>query len=153
MLLAGILLVPGIATLWTAWHKLAAPVPPAPLALTITGAGALAVNLFCAILLARYRHHSGSLTRAAFLSARNDAFANVAIIAAGLLTAFIWRSAWPDLIVGLAIAALNADARRKYGAPPAKNEAQRSERNGEVRTPAPPTPPPPLPRRCGRAGL
>jgi len=78
--------------------------------LTITGAGALAVNLFCAILLARYRHHSGSLTRAAFLSARNDAFANVAIIAAGLLTAFVWRSARPELIVGLAIAALNADA-------------------------------------------
>lgn len=113
MLLAGLLLVPGIATLWTAWHKLAAPVPPAPLALTITGAGALAVNLFCAILLARYRQHSGSLTRAAFLSARNDAFANVAIIAAGLLTAFIWRSAWPDLIVGLAIAALNADAAKE----------------------------------------
>jgi Co/Zn/Cd efflux system component len=36
----------------------------------------------------------------------------VAIVAAGLVTAFLWRSAWPDLIVGLAIAALNADAAR-----------------------------------------
>jgi len=53
-----------------------------------------------------------SLTRAAFLSARNDALANVAIVAAGLVTAFLWRSAWPDLIVGLAIAAMNADAAR-----------------------------------------
>jgi Co/Zn/Cd efflux system component len=57
--------------------------------------------------------HSGSLTRAAFLSARNDALANVAIIVTGLVTAFVWRSAWPDLIVGLGIAAMNADAARE----------------------------------------
>jgi Co/Zn/Cd efflux system component len=63
-------------------------------------------------LLTRFRASRGSLTRAAFLSARNDALANVAIVAAGLVTAFLWRSAWPDLIVGLAIAALNADAAR-----------------------------------------
>ena len=67
MALAGILLVPVLATLWTAWQKFAAPVPPAPLPLSLTGAGALAVNLVCAVLLVRFRHHSGSLTRAAFL--------------------------------------------------------------------------------------
>ena len=55
----------------------------------------------CRSILARYRHASGSLTRAAFLSARNDALANVAIVAAGLVTAAT-LSAWPDLIVGLA---------------------------------------------------
>jgi Co/Zn/Cd efflux system component len=38
------------------------------------------VNLTCALMLARYRTHGGSLTRAAFLSARNDVLANVAII-------------------------------------------------------------------------
>jgi Co/Zn/Cd efflux system component len=113
MLLAGILLMPGLATLWTAWEKLTAPVPPEPLPLSLTGLGALVVNLSCALMLARYRHHSGSLTRAAFLSARNDAFANVAIIVAGLVTAFLWRSVWPDLIVGLGIAAMNADAARE----------------------------------------
>src|SRR6185295_14743536 len=112
MLLAGILLVPGLATLWTAWDKFWLPVPPAPLPLTLAGTGALIVNLACALILARYRRHSGSLTRAAFLSARNDAFANVAIIAAGLVTAHS-LSAWPDLIVGLAIAAINADAARE----------------------------------------
>jgi len=37
----------------------------------------------------------------------------VAIIAAGLVTAFVWHSAWPDLLVGFGIAALNADAARK----------------------------------------
>jgi Co/Zn/Cd efflux system component len=113
MLLAGVLLVPGLATLWTAWEKIGTPVAPDPLPLTLAGLGALGVNLSCAFMLARYRHHSGSLTKAAFLSARNDAFANVAIIGAGIVTAFLWRSAWPDLIVGLAIALVNADAARE----------------------------------------
>jgi Co/Zn/Cd efflux system component len=113
MLLACILLVPALATLWTAWEKFSLPVPPEPLALSLTGLGALAVNLTCAHMLVRYRSYSGSLTRAAFLSARNDAVANVAIVIAGLLTAYLWHSAWPDLIVGLAIAAINADAARE----------------------------------------
>jgi Co/Zn/Cd efflux system component len=112
MVLAGILLVPGVATLWTAWHKLTVPLPPSPLPLSIAGAGALAVNFSCAIMLARYRQHSGSLTRAAFLSARNDVLANLAIIAAGLATAFT-RSAWPDLAVGLGIVLMNADAAKE----------------------------------------
>jgi len=74
--------------------------------------GALAVNLSCAFILARHRHRSGSLSKAAFLSARNDAFANVAIIAAAALTAYV-PSIWPDLVVGLGIAAINADAARE----------------------------------------
>jgi Co/Zn/Cd efflux system component len=113
MILAIILLIPAIAGLWTAWQKLASPVPPAPLPLTLTGMGALAVNLTCAFILARFRDHRGSLTKAAFLSARNDAFANLAIIAAGAVTAFLWQSAWPDLIVGIGIAIMNADAARE----------------------------------------
>jgi Co/Zn/Cd efflux system component len=111
--LAGILLVPGLATLWTAWEKFNAPILPDPMLLSVTGLGALAVNLSCALILTRYRRHEGSLTRAAFLSARNDAVANIFIIAAGIVTAFLWASAWPDLIVGLGIACMNADAARE----------------------------------------
>ena len=113
MVLSGVLLVPAAATLWTAWERFATLLAPSPLPLSLAGLGALAVNMSCAFMLARHRHHAGSLTRAAFLSARNDALANVAIIAAGLVTAFAWRSAWPDLIVGLGIAAMNADAARE----------------------------------------
>jgi Co/Zn/Cd efflux system component len=109
MVLAGILLVPGLAALWTAWEKFNLPLPPEPLPLTLAGAGALAVNAVCALLLVRFREGGGSLAKAAFLSARNDVLANAAIIAAGLLTVF-WRSAWPDLAVGLGIATLNAGA-------------------------------------------
>ena len=112
MLLAGLLLVPGVTTLATAWQKVAAPVAPDAALLSWTGVGALVVNLSCALMLTRYRHHRGSLTRAAFLSARNDALANVAIVAAGLVTAWA-PSAWPDLAVGLGIAAMNAGACRE----------------------------------------
>ncbi|MBY0507710.1 MAG: hypothetical protein K2X03_27610 [Bryobacteraceae bacterium] len=56
--------------------------------------------------------HQGSLTRAAFLSARNDVLANIAIITAGLITAYT-LSLWPDLIVGLGIALTNAGAARE----------------------------------------
>ncbi|MDB6088629.1 MAG: putative transporter [Gammaproteobacteria bacterium] len=112
MTLAGILLIPGVATLWTVWGKVMAPMPPAPLPLSLTGAGALVINLSCAFMLARFQAHSGSLTRAAFLSARNDTLANAAIIAAGFVTAYT-HSAWPDVTVGLGIAALNVDAARE----------------------------------------
>jgi Co/Zn/Cd efflux system component len=109
MLLAGVLMVPGLATLWTAWAKFSSPVAPDPVPLSLAGAGAMAVNLVCALMLARYRRQGGSLTRAAFLSARNDVLANVAIVITGFVTAYT-LSAWPDLIVGLAIAAMNAGA-------------------------------------------
>lgn len=65
-------------------------------------------------MLARCRHQSGSLTKATFVLARNDALANVAIVAAGLVTAVLRRSAWPDLIVGLAVALMNAGAAAKF---------------------------------------
>ncbi|MDB5638417.1 MAG: putative transporter [Bradyrhizobium sp.] len=110
--LAAILLVPGLATLCTAWSKFNDPVAPAPTVLSLAGLGALIVNLTCAFLLARYRRHAGSLMQAAFLSARNDALASVAIIAAAAVTAFIWRSGWPDLFVGLGIAVMSIDAAR-----------------------------------------
>jgi Co/Zn/Cd efflux system component len=111
MALAGILLIPAAAFLWTLWRKFEHPVAPAAFSLSLTGLGALAVNLFCAFTLARVRHHAGSLTKAAFLSARNDAVANVAIIAAGGVTLLI-PSVWPDVVVGLAIAVMNLDAAR-----------------------------------------
>jgi Co/Zn/Cd efflux system component len=118
--LAGLLLVPGLATLWMAATKFLSPVPPAAVPLSLAALGALAVNLVCALVLARYRQHGGSLAKAAFLSARNDVYANGAIIVAGALTGY-FDSAWPDLITGIGIAALNAGGAREVW------EAARSE--------------------------
>lgn len=110
--MAVILLLPAAAFLWTTWQKFQAFAPPEPRALSLTGLGALMVNVSCAFLLSHFRHHKGSLTKAAFLSARNDALANIAIIAAGAVTLY-WRSAWPDLMVGFGIAWMNLDAARE----------------------------------------
>jgi len=110
--LAVILLVPSLATLLMAWHKFSVPFAPSPVPLTLAGTGALIINFTCALLLAQHRRAGGSLTKAAFLSARNDAIADVAIIAAGLVTALL-PSAWPDLVVGLGVALLNIDAARE----------------------------------------
>lgn len=111
-LLAALLLVPGVATAWMAWNKFNQPVPPAELPMSLAGLGALAVNVYCAFLLVKVRNVAGSLSRAAFLSARNDAFANGAIIVAAVVTAF-WASAWPDLLVGIGIFLLNLGAARE----------------------------------------
>lgn len=110
--MAGLLLVPGIAAVWTAWQNFTAHTVPAPVALSLTGMGAFAVNFACAAALLRFRHHGGGLTRAAFLSARNDVLANVAIILAGIVTALL-RSPWPDLLVGIGIALMNAGSARE----------------------------------------
>jgi Co/Zn/Cd efflux system component len=107
--MAFILLLPALAGAYAAYKKVSAFVAPAALPLTLAGLGALAVNLTCALMLARHRSGSGSLTQAAYLSARNDAFANLAIIAAGLVTAYR-PSPWPDLVAAAGIAILNADS-------------------------------------------
>lgn len=109
--LAAILCLPALGFLWALWTKWGHPVPPEPLTMSLTGAGAIFVNLGCALLLARHRAAHGSLARAAFLSARNDVLANVAILFAAAVT-LVWVSVWPDIAVGLGIAAMNIDAAR-----------------------------------------
>ena len=111
-LLAVLILVPSLAALWTAFAKFGNPVAPAAIPLTITGAGALLVNLVCALRLAAHRDGTGGLSRAAFLSARNDVYANIAIIAAGFITTAT-LSFWPDLVVGLGIALINGAAAKE----------------------------------------
>ena len=112
MVLAGLMVVPATAVLWTLWQKFGTPVVPDPWVLSLVGLGALAVNLTCAVLLARFRAAEGSLTRAAFLSARNDAAANLLIIAAGLVTLAL-PSIWPDILVGAVIVWMNLDAAKE----------------------------------------
>ena len=110
--LAGIALVPALAAVWTAYAKLTGGGVPDAATLGLVGAGALVVNVGCALLLAKHQHHGGSLGKAAYLCARNDAFANIAIIGAAAVTAR-FPSIWPDLVVGAAIFLLNLDAAKE----------------------------------------
>ena len=110
--LALLLLVPAISVILSTIHKVNNPSVPDAISLTSVALGALIVNSVCALLLVKFRGAKQSLVLAAYLSARNDALANIAIIIAGVITMF-WVSAIPDLLVGVAIGALNADAAYK----------------------------------------
>jgi Co/Zn/Cd efflux system component len=84
---------------WQAIQRFSDPLAPEVVPLVLASLGAIAVNATSAWLLARVRHHGGSLSSAAFLSARNDVLVNVAIIGMAVVT--LWTdSGWPDLILG-----------------------------------------------------
>ena len=88
------------------------PVAPSPQGLTGIALGALVVNVICAVLLMQLRDEGSSLATGAWLAARNDALANLLIIAAGLLT-FVWETAWFDIVVGAIIAVINLSAAKE----------------------------------------
>lgn len=107
--LAWLILLPSVAAVWLAVLKVLDPSPPESIAMALTAGGALVVNVASALLLARHRTDDSSLTKAAWLSTRNDLVANVAIIAVAII-ALWWPTGWLDLVVGVAILLLNADA-------------------------------------------
>ena len=108
-LLAVIIGVPGVVALAAAVEKVLNPAVPSAAGMTVTAFGALAVNVAAAVILSRVKNQSGSLVHAAWLSARNDVVANIAIIVAAFATA-VAPSAYWDVAVGVGIGILNADA-------------------------------------------
>ena len=107
--MAGVILLPAVAAAWQVVSRFGDPEPPSVVPLVLTAGGAALVNGACALLLARVRAHGGSLSAAAFLSARSDVAVNLAIIAMGLVTA-LTRSGWPDLVLGAVIVVVNGSA-------------------------------------------
>lgn len=110
--LAGLILIPAVAAIVMVVVKIVTQEPPSPEGLTGVAFGALLVNVICAVILLRLREEESSLATGAWLAARNDAVANVLIIAAGLLT-FVWPTAWFDIVVGAIIAAINLSAAKE----------------------------------------
>lgn len=85
------------------WRALNAVPPDADLMGGI-GILALVVNVSAALVLSRFREGDANV-RAIWLFSRNDSLANIAVILAAVLVALL-DSAWPDIIVAGAIAAL-----------------------------------------------
>jgi len=99
-----IMAVFGIYVVWEAVAKMLAPSLPAASVMSGIGLLALAGNGFCFWLLYRYRSDDLNM-RSTWLCSRNDLFANASVIVAALLVTAT-QTIWPDVVVGLAIAAL-----------------------------------------------
>jgi Co/Zn/Cd efflux system component len=105
---AFLMLVPGVWIAWKTIQQLLEGISPDPLPMGAIGLLALAVNVYCAFILLPHRK-GDSAHRGVWLSTRNDAIANIAIVLAAVVTSF-WPSVLPDVVVGLGIAALNLHA-------------------------------------------
>ena len=94
----------GLGVLAEAFYKLAGGLVPGAATMGIIGALVLVGNAVCFALL--YHHRSDDLNmRSTWLCSRNDIIANLAVLLAAAGVAFT-HSAWPDIVVGLAIALL-----------------------------------------------
>jgi Co/Zn/Cd efflux system component len=100
-----LLMIPAVSVVISTVYKINNPSAPSGEVISFVAFGALIVNFTCAFLLAKFRQNQQSLV----LAARNDALANIAVITAGVIT-MLWVSPIPDLIVGISIGMLNADA-------------------------------------------
>ncbi len=84
-------------------HALVGSAPEATV-MGAVGMLALVANVVCALLLFRFRGGDANL-RAVWLCSRNDAIGNLAVLAAAS-GVFLTGASWPDLVVGLVMAAL-----------------------------------------------
>lgn len=112
MFLSGIAIVPTLLFFITVGEKFHDLSATDPWSLALTGFGALNVSLTCTLLLGRFRSRTNKLSKMASVITRNSIFASIAIILAGQMT-INSTSGWPDLIVGLVIGVINANAARR----------------------------------------
>ncbi len=100
----GIMALFGLFVLAQAAYKLLHPMTPQFETIGLVGLLALAANAACLWLLWRHRAEDVNM-RSVWLCSRNDIIANVSVLLAAL---GVWLSSsqWPDLLVGLGIAAL-----------------------------------------------
>ncbi|MBA4742589.1 MAG: cation transporter [Azoarcus sp.] len=100
----GFMLLFGLLVVGDALLKLMLQEVPAAGWMGAVGALALLANGYCFLLL--YRHRADDLNmRSTWICSRNDLVANSSVIAAAGAVA-LTGSLWPDILVGLAIAAL-----------------------------------------------
>lgn len=109
MTVAGLMVLPGFGALWQVWQQLASGVPPHGGMIWAVSGVALLANLVSALVILAARRGPAPQSlglRAAWLSSRNDALANVAMIGAGVMVVLTGRG-WPDLLVGIGVAGLH----------------------------------------------
>ncbi|TVQ12053.1 MAG: cation transporter [Leptolyngbya sp. DLM2.Bin27] len=95
--LAGLVLADGV-------RRFLAGQSPEPTWMVAIGMLALGANVTCLLLIAKHRQEEIHM-RASWIFSKNDVIANLGVIGAGFLVS-LTGSAWPDLVVGLLVAAI-----------------------------------------------
>ena len=98
------ILVLGLGILVNVAIKIQSGVPPSSSLMLGFGGAALVANLICVVLLWRFRRQDVNMA-STFECSRNDVISNVGVLIAAWLVAAT-SSPWPDLIIGLAMAAV-----------------------------------------------
>jgi cation diffusion facilitator family transporter len=98
------ILVFGLGVLLQVVNKVQNGVPPSSSIMLGIGGLALIANLACLAMLWRFRKHDLNMS-STFECSRNDVIANVGVLIAATGVALM-NSPWPDIIIGLLIAAL-----------------------------------------------
>lgn len=106
-----IMALSAIAIFARACYQLARGTTPSLAIMSAIGLLVLAANLVCLALLTRHRADNLNMS-AVWLCSRNDIIANTAVLGAAGLVA-LTNSFWPDLLVGLLIAAVFAKSAGK----------------------------------------
>ena len=94
----------GLGVVGTTLWRMLNHVPPEAGLMGAFAVGALIVNVLAVLPLLKHRGGDANM-RAVWLFSRNDAIGNAAVVVAAGLVA-LTGTAWPDLVVALAIAAL-----------------------------------------------
>jgi Co/Zn/Cd efflux system component len=108
LLKGGIMAAFALFVLGQAVYKILFPHVPVFEAIGAIGALALAANSLCLFLLWSHRADDINM-RSVWLCSRNDIIANVSVLFAAL-GVWLSDSSWPDIIVGVALAALFAQS-------------------------------------------
>jgi len=100
----GVMALFGLFVLGQATYKIFNPITPQFEIIGLIGLLALAANAVCLSLLWRHRTEDVNM-RSVWLCSRNDIIANTSVLFAAV-GVWLANSQWPDLVVGLGIAAL-----------------------------------------------
>ncbi len=98
----GLMLILGLFVIGEAVYKIINPVQPIADTISIIGIIAFVANLICLLLLVRHKNTDLNV-KSAWICTRNDVFANVSVVIAGILVGY-FNSMWPDIVIGIGIA-------------------------------------------------
>ena len=104
LLKGGIMAAFGLFVFGQALYKMILPHVPVFETIGIIGVLALAANSLCLVLLWRHRADDINMS-SVWLCSRNDIIANVSVLGAAM-GVWLTGSGWPDILVGLGLAAL-----------------------------------------------